>query len=373
MYKIASQLSLCAEPIDDAQMIEKTLFTFHAANIILAQQYRNMRFTKYLDLMSMLLLVEQHNELLLKNHGERPTGALPMHNHATHMLTTRFISKGSKRRSKLEKRGQTPLQRTAQRAYKRPAPQPSQRNRFSESPSTQPVFQDNRTCFKCGTKGHIAKSCKTALHLVKLYKEHGERHDAHTTHVEHMITPYEETAADPFGDMKSHTISGDTKPNTLNISLLVDSATTDTILRDKKCFSYLGPVMTKHITTVTGSYLISYKIGKACLVMPKSTHIRICRVDYLPTSIRNLLSFQDIRRNGFHLRTAEEDNQELLQILDREGCPIENISAYSSSMYIVSFICSSEGDDAAFCVNTWHERMGHPEVSMMRRIIPSTK
>ena len=42
MYKIALQLSLCGEPIDDAQMIEKTLSTFHAANIILAQQYRNM-------------------------------------------------------------------------------------------------------------------------------------------------------------------------------------------------------------------------------------------------------------------------------------------------------------------------------------------
>ena len=72
-------------------------------------------------------------------------------------------------------------------------------------------------------------------------------------------------------------------------------------------------------------------------------------------------------------RTTKEDNQELLQILDREGCPIENIPAYSSCMYIVPLICSSEGEDAAFCVNTWHERMGHPGVSMMRRIIPSTK
>ena len=265
------------------------------------------------------------------------------------------------------------MQRTTQRAYKRPVPHPSQRNRFSESPSTQPVFQDNRTCFKCGTKGHIAKSCKTAPHLVKFYKEHGERHDKHATHVEHMVTPYEETTADPFGDMESHTISGDTEPNTLNISLLVDSATTDIILRDKKCFSYLGLVMTKHITTITGSHLISYQIGEACLVMPKGTHIRISRAVYLPTSTRNLLSFQDIHRNSFHLRTAEEDDQEMLQILDREGCPIENIPAYSSGMYIVPLICSSEGEDAAFCVNTWHERMGHPGVSMMRRIIPSTK
>ena len=188
-----------------------------------------------------------------------------------------------------------------------------------------------------------------------------------------MKTLYEEMATDPFGDMKSHTISGDTEPNTLNIFLLVDSATTDTILRDKKYFSYLGPMMAKHITTITGSHLISYQIGEACLVMPRGTYIRISRVVYLPTSIRNLLSFQNIRRNGFHLRTAEEDNKKLLQILDREGCSIENIPAYSSGMYIVLFIYSSEGEDAAFCVNTWHECMGHLGVSMMRRIIPSTK
>ena len=107
--------------------------------------------------------------------------------------------------------------------------------------------------------------------------------------------------------------------------------------------------------------------------MPKDTYIRISRAIYLPTSTINLLSFQDIRCNGFYLRTAEEDNQESLQILDREGCPIENILAYSLGLYIVLLICSSEGEDAAFCVNTWHKRMGHPEVSMMRRIIPSTK
>ena len=110
---------------------------------------------------------------------------------------------------------------------------------------------------------------------------------------------------------KSHTISGDTELNTSNIFLLVNSATTNTILRDKKYFSYLGPMMTKHITTVTGSHLISYQIGEACLIMSGGTYIRISRIVYLPMSTRNLLSFQDIRRNGFHLCTAKEDNQKL--------------------------------------------------------------
>jgi len=142
--------------------------------------------------MSMLLLAEKQNELLLKNHGEHPTGTLPMQSHAIHVSTTRFISKGSKGRSNPEKKCRIPLQRTIQRAYKQPTPQSSQKNRFSGSPSTRPVFQDTRMCFKCGTKGHIAKSCKTAPHLVKLYMDHGKRHDAHATHVEHMETPYEE-------------------------------------------------------------------------------------------------------------------------------------------------------------------------------------
>ena len=38
--------------------------------------------------------------------------------------------------------------------------------------------------------------------IVKLYKKHGKRYDAHATHVEHMETPYDETATDPFGDME---------------------------------------------------------------------------------------------------------------------------------------------------------------------------
>ena len=60
-----------------------------------------------------------------------------------------------------------------------------------------------------------------------------------------METPYDETATDLFGDMKSHTISIDTEPNTLNISLLVDSATIDIILRDNNYFLYLDFVITK--------------------------------------------------------------------------------------------------------------------------------
>ncbi|GJR35232.1 hypothetical protein Tco_1339176 [Tanacetum coccineum] len=42
------------------------------------QQYRAKGFTKYCDLISRLLVAEQNNELLMKNHETRPTGVAPL-------------------------------------------------------------------------------------------------------------------------------------------------------------------------------------------------------------------------------------------------------------------------------------------------------
>ncbi|GKC41294.1 hypothetical protein Tco_1059016 [Tanacetum coccineum] len=60
-------------------MLEKTFSTFHASNMLLQQQYRERGFKKYHELISVLLVAEQNNELLMKNHQARPTGstALP--------------------------------------------------------------------------------------------------------------------------------------------------------------------------------------------------------------------------------------------------------------------------------------------------------
>ncbi|XP_015068722.1 uncharacterized protein LOC107013288 [Solanum pennellii] len=62
----------------DEDMLEKTLTTFHASNVILQQQYRKKGFQKYSELISCLLVAEQHNVLLMKNHEARPTGAAPL-------------------------------------------------------------------------------------------------------------------------------------------------------------------------------------------------------------------------------------------------------------------------------------------------------
>ncbi|XP_051116132.1 uncharacterized protein LOC127241247 [Andrographis paniculata] len=77
LFKITSQRRHCGENISESDMMEKTFSTFHASNMVLQQQYRERGFQKYSEPNTCLLLAEQNNELLLKNHESRPTGANP--------------------------------------------------------------------------------------------------------------------------------------------------------------------------------------------------------------------------------------------------------------------------------------------------------
>ena len=77
LFKICSKLLLCGEKVTDEDMLEKTFSTFHVSNMLLQQQYRERGFKKYSELISCLLVAEQNNELLMKNHESRPTGATP--------------------------------------------------------------------------------------------------------------------------------------------------------------------------------------------------------------------------------------------------------------------------------------------------------
>ena len=77
LFKISSRLKLCGEIITDEDMLENTFTTFHASNVLLQQQYREHRFTKYSKLISCILVTEQNNELLMKNHQSRPIGFEP--------------------------------------------------------------------------------------------------------------------------------------------------------------------------------------------------------------------------------------------------------------------------------------------------------
>ena len=55
-------------------MLEKTLTSMHKENLMLMQQYRERRFTKYSELLSCLLVTEQNNKLFLNTHDIRDSG-----------------------------------------------------------------------------------------------------------------------------------------------------------------------------------------------------------------------------------------------------------------------------------------------------------
>ena len=72
--RIRSLLKYCKEELTDADLLEKTFSTFHASDMLLQQQYRERKFTKFSELITTLLLAEKNNSLLMKNHHSRPTG-----------------------------------------------------------------------------------------------------------------------------------------------------------------------------------------------------------------------------------------------------------------------------------------------------------
>ncbi|XP_070668978.1 uncharacterized protein [Malus domestica] len=73
--RIQSLLKLCNETLTKEGLLEKTYSTFSASNIVLQQQYRAQKFTKFSNLISVLLFAEKQNQLLMKNHQAQPTRA----------------------------------------------------------------------------------------------------------------------------------------------------------------------------------------------------------------------------------------------------------------------------------------------------------
>ncbi|XP_021734894.1 uncharacterized protein LOC110701570 [Chenopodium quinoa] len=176
MFKITSQLKLCGENITDAEMLEKTYSTFHANNIVLQTQYREKGFKKYSELISCLLVAEQNNELLMKNHESRPTGSTPF---SEANVTTRNRKETKNRdhssnsgRGRGRGRGQW-RDRGHGHGYGR-----GRGDHFTNSHSHQKWERrdekeksDTNICYRVGGKGHWSRVSRTPKHLIELYQE----------------------------------------------------------------------------------------------------------------------------------------------------------------------------------------------------------
>ena len=119
--------------------------------------------------------------------------------------------------------------------------------------------------------------------------------------------------------------------------------------------------------------------GRACFSMPNGTKFEIDNALYSPKSCRNLLSFKDIRRNGYHVETMNKNVVEYLCITSlnsEKKCILEKLSVLSSGIYFTkinmteSYVTVNPKFTCTFKI--WHERLGHPGSVMMRKIVENT-
>nr|XP_027122725.1 uncharacterized protein LOC113739652 [Coffea arabica] len=172
MFRITSQLSLCGEKVTDEDMLEKTFSTFHVSNMLLQQQYREKGFKKYSELIACLLLAEQNNELLLKNHESRPTGASPFPEANATQSQNFGRGRGRGRGGSCGRsrgHGRDCSKFVPRENFNRGKQQnvsQKRENNYDQKNGERKVYEEK--CYRCGMEGHWSRTCRTAEHLVDL-------------------------------------------------------------------------------------------------------------------------------------------------------------------------------------------------------------
>lgn len=182
MFNITSRLRLCGEEVTDEEMLEKTLSTFHANNLLLHQQYRERRFQRYSELISCLMVAEQNNELLLKNHQSRPTGSASINEaNAVHHDNHK---NGYKKKNYGRRKGKGPVVRDQGKPYSKPRGGDKFHNKWNRNDANNKRMNTagnnhnhDQPCHRCGLKGHWANVCRTPKHFVNLYQASMKRKD----------------------------------------------------------------------------------------------------------------------------------------------------------------------------------------------------
>ena len=116
---------------------------------------------------------------------------------------------------------------------------------------------------------------------------------------------------------------------------LADCATTHTIFHDKKYFSNIS-VVKSNVNTISGPVNLIQGSGRTIIILPRGTKIHINDALYYAKSKRNLLSFKDIRRNGYHIETMNDDSNEYLlitSIIYGEKHILKKLFFYSCGLY----------------------------------------
>ena len=100
-----------------------------------------------------------------------------------------------------------------------------------------------------------------------------------------------------------------------------------------------------------------------------------------PQSTRKLLSFKDIRLNGFHIEIETENDIEYPLMTRSIGCRkqiVEKIPSFFSGLYY-TYIRPSHHNVATslkfqdpYSFKLWHKRLGHPGQNMMCQMLTNS-
>ena len=202
LFKICSKLLLCGEKVTDEDMLEKTFSTFHVSNMLLQQQYRERGFKKYSELISCLLVAEQNNELLMKNHESRPTGATPFPE-ANVVFLNNINGRGRGRgrnRGRGRDRGRGISNYTLRGNNHLDFKKTTNDDHRRKTPQNKKIKSGENQCFRCGMNGHWTRTCRTSKHLVDLYqaslKEKGKNVEVNFAYQDDVFDPSNMTHLD---------------------------------------------------------------------------------------------------------------------------------------------------------------------------------
>ena len=118
---------------------------------------------------------------------------------------------------------------------------------------------------------------------------------------------------------------------------LLDSAITHSILREKNYFSSIT-LRKENVHIISGPVEMINGFGNATIMLPNGTTLHIEDALLSTKMKRNLLSFKDVRHNGYHLETIIEDDIDYLCIIScKMGIKTiyEKIKASISRLYCV--------------------------------------
>ena len=157
---------------------------------------------------------------------------------------------------------------------------------------------------------------------------------------------------------------------------LANSVTTHMILKDKKYFSHLIKG-NANVHTISGSTELIEGSGRATILLLEGTKLFINDALFSMKSQRNLLSFKDIRQNGYHIEIVNEKNIKylyIIKIVSGKKCILEKSLAFSLGLYYThistiethAILSQKFIDTNTFII--WHDRLGHLGSIIMHKI-----